>query len=769
MVADSTDTTPLPYSYGMAVRSFKWSTVGGDPTLNLVVVQYGDKLYFYEDDTSIGDGAQEFTINLQLRRVSASTADDVKETYVDMAAGRGRLFVVGKHIESFQVLYNATSETIELSQVSLQERDFEGVADGVPNTTRPDTLTDAHHYNLLNSGWREEDIQGFSGVTTFPSKNMIYSLGFRRAIETGFADLDGVKEFSQDKLLAELFQDAPAPMGHFIRNPFNTEVAALPHDIGGAPYKLVTAIVLSDTTPSTTVTCTLTCPDHDLSVSDHIWLVNNEYFQATLTYVSSIDGSTVLYTFPGGALDQYNTVLTTADADTFTIAIQLPADFTEDYAIGGASGGVGQMAAADLTDTVSNPNGTISLYRPSTVAFFAGRAWYSGVHFGKLNNKVFFSQVIESDAQAGKCFQVADPTDPNISDLVDTDGGVLSLPEVSQIYKLVPHSSSILVFTDNGVWQIGPGQRGYFTATSYSVRKVSEVGTDGSGSVVIAEGIPLFWGKSSIYAIVQDPNNGFLVVQNLSINKVDNLFNGISPTYKAQVQTAYDTLLKRVVWMYYEPDSDAIEPPNTYNRLLIFDVKYQAFLKWSLPTGTDHLCSIFNIKNVETAAPRKTVKFVYVGTSSAFIADLSAVDFRDFELSEIPAYLISGYDTANSVTRYKYAPLIHVFMKKTETGFNVVDGDLVPIGESSMTMQARWDWSDNVSAGKWGPTQECYRHRRMFISGDPDSFDDGSPLVVTRNKVRGRGRSLHLKFTAGTNKDAHLLGWTTNFITLGDS
>jgi hypothetical protein len=42
-------------------------------------------------------------------------------------------------------------------------------------------------------------------------------------------------------------------------------------------------------------------------------------------------------------------------------------------------------------------------------------------------------------------------------------------------------------------------------------------------------------------------------------------------------------------------------------------------------------------------------------------------------------------------------------------------------------------------------------------------MQDGQPVVVTKNKVRGRGRALQLKFTAEAGKDAHILGWQTNF------
>lgn len=58
-----------------------------------------------------------------------------------------------------------------------------------------------------------------------------------------------------------------------------------------------------------------------------------------------------------------------------------------------------------------------------------------------------------------------------------------------------------------------------------------------------------------------------------------------------------------------------------------------------------------------------------------------------------------------------------------------------------------------------------YRHRRQYVpSSTADTFADGQPVLVTKNKVRGRGRSLALKFTAGTGKDAWLIGWQIEFL-----
>ena len=63
---------------------------------------------------------------------------------------------------------------------------------------------------------------------------------------------------------------------------------------------------------------------------------------------------------------------------------------------------------------------------------------------------------------------------------------------------------------------------------------------------------------------------------------------------------------------------------------------------------------------------------------------------------------------------------------------------------------------------KIGSQKETYRHLRAFVpSGASDV--DGYPVVVTRNKIRGRGRVLQLRFDGAATKDSHIMGFTTNY------
>ena len=76
-------------------------------------------------------------------------------------------------------------------------------------------------------------------------------------------------------------------------------------------------------------------------------------------------------------------------------------------------------------------------------------------------------------------------------------------------------------------------------------------------------------------------------------------------------------------------------------------------------------------------------------------------------------------------------------------------------------MQSQWDWSNSVASGKWGREFQAYRYKRAYMpSSEADGFDTGAATIVSKNKLRGRGRVLSLKISTEPGKDLQLLGWS---------
>ena len=442
-------------------------------------------------------------------------------------------------------------------------------------------------------------------------------------------------------------------------------------------------------------------------------------------------------------------------------------------------------------------------FRPAVCTFFAGRAWYAGIESTRIGNNVYFSQVALDTDKYGKCYQDADPTSEVISDLIDTDGGVIAIQDCGEIVDLRSNDNGVMVFATNGVWMIvGTSQNG-FTATGYEVKKVSSYGCVGQQSVVEVDDAILFWSYNAICRVGKD-QVGSTTVSSLTDLNIATLYGDIPSVAKQYASGTYNSSDKSVYWLYNRAltTSNAVFPFQKTN-VLALDVRLTAFYTYSfststsLPVVTDIIVTketldettAFNVVDDDgnavidgsgnqvtadisvTYASERQYKLLTVVSDNGvfevsfadFLNDRDApekfYDWYSFDNTGVSfnAYLLTGYAFApNTPAKYKQSLYILTYMERTETGF---DGSSNPLNESSCTLQGRWDFTDNANPGKWDAGQEVYRHKRMFIPSTTD-FDDGYPVVVAKSKLRGRGRAIQLKYTADPDKDMVLLGWS---------
>ena len=139
-------------------------------------------------------------------------------------------------------------------------------------------------------------------------------------------------------------------------------------------------------------------------------------------------------------------IIANASASVFDITVTFPRNFDTWN---------NQYQKLGVTQTtVPNSGGEDSPLRPTTNAYFAGRAWYAGTPANVLGQHVLFSQIIEKDAQYGRCFQSNDPTSEQAPDLVESDFVDCEMPaqEVDRRVPIAPrvgehhrhHSARIL-------------------------------------------------------------------------------------------------------------------------------------------------------------------------------------------------------------------------------------------------------------------------------------------------------------------------------------
>lgn len=451
--------------------------------------------------------------------------------------------------------------------------------------------------------------------------------------------------------------------------------------------------------------------------------------------------------------------------------------FTMDRAT--ASGLTGLSKPTDVEDS-----------RFKSVVSFSGRVFFSGLTSAKNGGKILFSKQLDNMSEVGRCYQQNDPTSEDFSDLLDNDGGVIVIPDATNIKKLHVFGSTLMAFAENGVWQIN-GVDGVFRATEYSISRVSEIGIENQKSFVSVEGLPMWWSKQGIHTLQIDNVSSKAQEQNLSISTIQTFFDRIDNNAKSQCEAVYDKTNKRVHW-FYPNNNEAVD--NKKNRVLTLDIAIQAFYPWQVSdsaTDTDFIIgaqyyeglgSDFRDIDVRTSAGDDVVTFdgddvivnkltqialaessivlmFYDAASGKMTMGLfSGTDFLDWGDADYSSYAEAGYDFMGDLILKKNAPYIQVYLRPTETGF---DGSYTngydPVRESSLLVSSYWDFRNTTSSSP----QQAYRLKYMPVPDPTDLGTWGYPenIVTTRLKMRGHGRNMRLRFESEQGKDFVLLGF----------
>ena len=424
--------------------------------------------------------------------------------------------------------------------------------------------------------------------------------------------------------------------------------------------------------------------------------------------------------------------------------------------------------------------------RPKVCAFFAGRVWYAGIESGQKNGWVMFSQVATDLDKFSKCYQEGDPTSEVFSDIKDDDGGVIPIPDAGEILELKALGPSIAVFATNGVWQILGGDNG-FKATSYSVQKITNAGCQGAKTVIEAEDILFYWSSNGIYSLQID-QTGLAKAENITELSIRSFYQNIPVSSRQYSQGTYSRTQKLIWWGY-----NSLAPSYQKDRILCFDVRLGAWYAYSLSGNTvfpmaigvtnetsevvEAFGVIVGLDNVlvnadevvtdvatNNSASQEFKLLTLTPTETTFgitWSENSNNNYQDWGV-DAPAYMVTGYSMGSTgPSKMKTAGYIHAYMKKCPI---VLDSLGVPIRDASIKMQTRWDFTDNTITNKWGDEYEVYRLLRPYFAEPSTTVETGYPLVITKNKVRGRGKALQIKWSSSPMKEMKLVGWGMNMV-----
>lgn len=434
---------------------------------------------------------------------------------------------------------------------------------------------------------------------------------------------------------------------------------------------------------------------------------------------------------------------------------------------------------------------------PTVVNFAFERVWYAGMqsdfsgaseYHPNYTGFVFYSRTLRSAKDFGQCYSDADPTSEIDSDLVDTDGGYINIPESGVIYALVQKGSSMIVFAEHGIWEIGGGDFG-FTGTQHSVFKITEFGAMSPTSIVDAETAVVYWNRGGIYVLAPDPESGRLVSTNVSERTIQTLYNEIDMRAKYNAVGSFDKVNRRISWMYNNSGDayDGVNFRNKYDSELVYDMVLSAFYKSTL--GSIEVNSPYIAGSVETNdflrraegvrtrgdSVNKYLVFQYTNPPAneavvtfGYYRDPTFRDWKsaDGEGVSFNSYVITGHEIMGDSVRTKSTPYLVMHFKRTE--LVTVENEALEIvagNPSSCMVSARWEWSNSPDSGKWGEEFQAYRLHRPYTlpSTEGEEIVYPSDVITTKNRLRGSGKALSLYIRSDEDKDFYLYGWATRW------
>ena len=720
-----------------AINTYLWKNVGGNGNVSIWVVQVGDTLYFYLVSAGLSLSAGELATTVDLTTYMPAGAPSPETLECQFATGNGYLFVTHPTLDSIYVTYNATTQAVTATEITLYIRDFVGIAEAnVAVDLRSGTLTDAHNYNLGNQGWSfsSYDVETSATSLTPAAGSTVFTVDASGPWVAG----DSVYIWSESSM------NDDDGLHYFVGDVTSYSGTTLTIDVGSFG-PLVSGGAKTDWKITN-------APDHIV-----------QFESAVKKYPSNAD---IWWDYkdandqfsPGKTIATVNRGSTPAPKGHYILQLY---DQQRDT-VSGISG---------LTDV------TTSYYRAAACAFFAGRIFYAGIPYGAYGSNIYFSQILQQDStkEFGYCYQAADPTNEYLFDLLPNDGGVITIPEAGTVHKLWSMQGGLIVFASNGIWQISGSTGTGFTANDYSVRQLSSIRILSATSFVDIHGFPAFWAAEGIYLLQPDSVGSGVVVKSLTDETILTYYNEIPANCKKQARGYFDLVTKKAQWLFRDEDPGSVEEIYEYNNILIFNARTAAFNPWSVTVTDVSIHGIVVLDSIAGSLEQSTVirdnldtvvsdaaetvvslaittggsvstrpSFKYLvsyddsGTKFTVAEehDDQYVDWYSFDDTGVDyeSYFISGYKVHGKAQNKFQSNYIYIFSKAVPSVYNFM---------------AIWDYATSGDTGSWSSVAHV------------TVTDTEYSVKRNRLKIRGEGLALQFKVTSESGEPFNLIGWSS--------
>ena len=701
-----TTTVVPPVSGSLASSSVRWSNAGGNPDRNVIVLQIGNELRFFEASANPISGGLIHT------RIFSDVTVEKQFSY---AVVDGELVVVTGRKQV--TVFKYTSGIITSTDTILYIRDQFGVTDitngvnlrvGTGITIRPQVRTNEHIYNLRNQTWAQprkvigdedvrDPIQEFrvksAGQDPSNADNVTYAL----YADTNDSDDRNSERFNAEDLINSPAGTYPAPKGYFIIDAMArgtsrqaecdklaAQYPALTVPMGGVPV---------DTTPGG--------PS-----------VVSEY--AGRVFYAGFSGDIIGGDANSPKMSSY--VL-------FSQLVEDPSDITTCYQDGDPT----SKETPDLLDTdggfvrIEGAYDIVKLINVgSALAVLAANGvWLiqGGSDYGFKATNYLITKVTGHGC--------------------DSPGSVVTI------------DNTFIYWSDDGIYNVAPNQFGDYIAENITQKTIQKFYDNIDGlDRKAAKGVYDTYDKKVRWLYggrINSPQSVRELVLDITLGAF----------YPATIGSIEGQIPLPITGVLVPPFRImSVSQPVTVNSAQVTASGDQVTTNLELVQSSPREV----IYSVLTSV-NPTLAFTFASYRDPFHRDWRSVDGAGVDA---PSFLLTGYLSGGDHQRNKQVPYMTTHFTKTEDGFiEDTQGDYVPTNQSSCLVQSQWDWANSANSGKWGRTFQAYKFRRHYMpDGLSDSFDNGYSTVSSRNKLRGSGKVLSLLFKSEPDKHLNLLGWS---------
>ena len=379
--------------------------------------------------------------------------------------------------------------------------------------------------------------------------------------------------------------------------------------------------------------------------------------------------------------------------------------------------------------------------RPSSVAFFAGRVFYSGINHIDYSNKIYYSQVVKDAEEFPKCYQENDPTSEEAFSILATDGGEIQILEAGTIYKVFAIQNALLIFASNGMWSITGSTGTGFTPTDYTISRVTSVPSISHRSFIDIGGIPVWWNDDGIYTMSgANSVTGQMSVASLTEKKNKTHYITIPEENKRYARGSYNAVTKVIQWLYRRAPIENFTHRYEFDSILCFNTITQAFYNFTIPNHFAKIVGLVCVKNKSLFKYFTFFSFLF-GDRIVF-SEENRADFKDFASldggigAEAEAYFVSGYKVHGDG------------QKNWQSNYIFLYCDNLTI--NNFHFQSVWDYATDGNTGDYGTKQ--------IVTWDPVARG----YKVIRLKIRGMGKVLQYKVTSIPGKWFNIVGWSAS-------